>query len=114
MTPREQRGLVIAATSMIVKAPRNVGYYVPSQAGSGAKYLVNPKYPCCDCPDFMERGEPCKHVFAVQYVLQREKNTDGTVTETETLTVVKKRTYSQPSWEKYNLAQTTEKRWFLS
>jgi len=52
-------------------------------------------------------------VFAVQYVIQREQNADGSTTVTEALTVVKKKTYSQ-NWPAYNLAQTTEKNWFLT
>jgi len=114
MDARQQRGMVIAATCKIEKQPRN-RYLVPSQSKKGVRYVVEPQYPCCDCPDFQDRdGTPCKHLYAVQYVIEREKNADGTTTETETLTVVKKKTYAQPSWEKYNLAQTTEKRYFLA
>jgi transposase/predicted nucleic acid-binding Zn finger protein len=111
---RQERGLVIAATCTIEKQGRG-RYLVPSQSKNGLRYVVEPQYPCCDCPDFQDRdGTPCKHLYAVQYVIEREKNADGTVTETETLTVVKKKTYSQPDWAAYNAAQQTEKRWFLS
>ena len=112
MNARQERGLVIAATCKIEKQPRN-RYLVPSQSKNGVRYVVEPQYPCCDCPDFQDRdGTPCKHLYAVQYVIEREKNADGTVTQTETLTVVKKKTYKQ-DWPAYNLAQTTEKSWFL-
>jgi transposase len=112
MDARQQRGQVIATTCKIEKKARNI-YLVPSQSVPGARYYVEPTSPRCDCKDFEERGEACKHIFAVQYVIEREKNPDGTVTETETLTVVKKKTYKQ-DWPAYNAAQQTEKRWFLS
>ena len=112
MTPREERGMVIAATCKIEKKAMGV-YLVPSQTRPSARYYVEPMSPRCDCKDFEERGEPCKHVFAVQYVIQREKNADGSTTVTEALTIVKKKTYSQ-DWPNYNKAQTTEKKWFLT
>lgn len=117
MNPREQRGLVIAAKCRIEKTTHGA-YFVPSQSSAGMRYRVEPMRNCCDCPDFKDRGETCKHLFAVQFVIEREKNSDGTITQTETLTVtetvVKKKTYPQPNWEAYNAAQTTEKKWFLT
>jgi transposase len=112
MSTRQERGQVIATTCKIEKKARNV-YLVPSQSKPGARYYVEPTSPCCDCKDFEERGEPCKHIFAVQYVIEKEKNQDGSTTVTETLTVVKKKTYPQ-NWPAYNMAQTTEKNWFLT
>jgi uncharacterized Zn finger protein len=43
--------------------------------------------PLCTCPDFEARNQKCKHVFAVEYVIQRESNPNGTETVTETMTV---------------------------
>jgi transposase len=102
----------MAATCKIEKKAKNI-YLCPSQTRPGARYYVEPTSPRCDCKDFEERGQPCKHIFAVQYVIEREKNADGSTTITETLTVVKKKTYSQ-NWPAYNQAQTTEKNWFLT
>ena len=113
MSTRQERGLAIATGCKIEKKSRN-RYMVPSQSKAGARYVVEPTYPCCDCPDFQEHGETCKHLFAVFHLIETEKNADGSITKTETLTVVKKKTYSQPDWAKYNLAQTTAKKWFLS
>lgn len=51
-----------------------------------------------------------KHIWAVEYVIQRETNPDGTTTVTERLTVtetVERKTYRQ-DWPAYNQAQTTE------
>jgi hypothetical protein len=52
-------------------------------------------------------GPRCKHIFAVEYVIQREYIDDGqTQTFTETVTV--KKTYKQ-EWPAYNAAQVNEK-----
>jgi len=109
MDARQQRGIVIATTCKIQRYVAD--YLVPSQSVPGGHYQVDPTLPKCNCKDFQDRSLPCKHVFAVLHTIEREKNPDGTVTETETVTVVKK-TYSQ-NWPQYNLAQTTEKDWFL-
>ena len=117
MTPREERGLVIAAKCKIENAGRG-RWFVPSQSKVGSRYTVEPTFPRCNCPDFEERRDICKHLFAVQYVIERERHADGSVTQTETLTVtetvVKKKTYQQADWSKYNASQTTEKTWLLS
>ena len=86
MDAREQKALVIAATSKIEKRG-NETWIVPSQT-KGGKYAVTitAEGKACTCPDFELRQEPCKHVMAVQYVLFREQTTeekpDGTITTT--------------------------------
>jgi transposase len=115
---RRQRGLAIAALCKITH--KKDEWIVPSQTGRG-HYRVHlgpdgSDAPRCDCPDFEERGEPCKHVFAVQFVRQREEKPDGTTTVTETVTITgetraERRTYRQ-DWPAYVKAQTTEKRHF--
>ncbi len=121
MDPREQRGLMIAATTNLTK-DRGL-WSVPSQS-NGGKYRVNVfedgSYVHCTCPDFESRGLPCKHIFAVQFTMKRETtktietdaNGKTTVTETETVTETVKVTYAQ-NWTAYNLAQQNEKRLFL-
>ena len=53
-----------------------LGYKVPSQSGNGV-YLVNLEYgPYCTCPDFEKRNQPCKHVYAVQALLERGERPD--------------------------------------
>lgn len=108
--------MVIAATCKIEKAPQRGAYFVPSQSKAGAKYRVDPECNRCNCPDHQELGIKCKHLWAVSYVLQRESNTDGTTTVTETLTVtettqttVKKRATYPQNWTAYNTAQSVEK-----
>ena len=116
MCEREQRGLVIAATCNIKK--KGPVWMVPSQAGNGKSYTVVPheEQPICSCPDHEFHSGRCKHIFAVQLVIQRELFPDGTETETRSVTmtetVTRKTTYPQ-NWRAYNKAQTTEKASFL-
>ena len=100
---REQRGLIIAATT---KLRRKGGLWiVPSQAGHGT-YMVNlkAKMPTCSCPDFETRQCKCKHVWAVEFTVKREVRPDGSSQTTKSVRV----TYSQ-NWPAYNMAQTHEK-----
>lgn len=104
---RQQRGLAIAATVRMEKIP--VGYKVPSQSGNGS-YVVSPgATPYCSCPDFERRQAACKHVYAVEFTIQREELEDGSVTETRTARV----TYSQ-DWPAYNAAQEHEQEHFVA
>jgi transposase len=104
LTPRQQRGLMLAATANIRR--KSGMFEVPSQTNSGASYIVAKVagHFHCTCPDFELTGKPCKHAFAVEYFLTRETAPDGTVTETRAVRV----TYPQP-WAAYNRAQVTEK-----
>jgi hypothetical protein len=106
MNAREERGLVIAALCKLNKTP--AGWLVPSQHGT-AIYTVDPDKQTCTCPDHLEGGFKCKHIYAVEFTLKREVAPDGTVTETKTLTFTEKKVYKQ-DWPAYNLAQATEKR----
>lgn len=115
---REQRGLVIAATCNVTF--KGGVWSVPSQTEDGRKYTVSASAdsPSCSCPDFETRGVRCKHIHAVRFVMQRrnERNRDGSITQTDTLTVTetvettieKKTTYRQ-DWTAYNRAQSGEK-----
>ena len=118
MTEREEKALVIAAKSKLTK--KGDVWRVPSQSGYKPYYEVdpNPESPRCTCPDFETRRERCKHIFAVEIVIERERSvtetTDGettTTTVTETVKVTKRVTYSQ-DWTAYNQAQTHEKSLF--
>ena len=98
---RRQRGLVIAALVNIKK--NKLGYAVPSQSGSGT-YVVNvDDDPFCTCPDFEKRQQPCKHIYSVQFLIQREERADGTTVETQAV----RATYRQ-DWSAYNAAQVNE------
>src|SRR5688572_20232546 len=106
ITEREIKALQIAATSKLTRKGNT--WIVPSQVGHG-EYKVNPdpQAPRCTCPDFEFRQAPCKHVIAVEYVLQREQTADGRTIITETVKVTQQ-TYTQ-DWKAYNYAQTHEK-----
>ena len=98
---RQMRGIAIAAIVQIKK--NKIGYKVPSQSGNGS-YVVNTDgEPFCSCPDFERRQQPCKHVYAVEFLIQREERPDGTTVETKAVRV----TYSQ-NWPAYNAAQVHE------
>jgi transposase len=107
MNTRETKAAEIADKFKIV----NQGpiWIVPSQSTS-QKYQVRivGERADCTCPDFELRRMQCKHVMAVQIVIQKEQNPDGTVTVTETVTVSERKTYPQ-KWTEYNKAQTNEK-----
>lgn len=107
MDAREEKGLVIAATSKIEK--NKLGWKVPSQVGNGS-YIVNLDhgYPFCTCPDFEKRRQPCKHIHAVEYVVQRETKPDGSETVTHSMKV----TCTQ-EWSAYDEAQMHEQERFV-
>src|SRR5258705_11684687 len=84
---REQRGLAIGAKASLQQAGDG-RWFVPSQTGHrGTYYTVkpDPAKPHCSCPDFECRQLRCKHIFAVEYVIQREFTFDEE-TQTETVT----------------------------
>ena len=102
MDAKQERGLHIAAVCKIEK--NRLGWKVPSQSGNGT-YIVNLDHgkPFCTCPDFEKRQQPCKHIHAVEYVIQRETKPDGSTAYTQTI----KMTCTQ-DWPAYNEAQTHE------
>jgi len=109
MNAREERGLVIAAICKLKKTAD--GWLVPSQAGTDRIYEVNLTAQTCTCPDHVEAGHKCKHIFAAEITFKREYHADGTITDTQSVTLTQKKTYKQ-NWPAYNEAQTTEKHRF--
>ncbi len=118
MNGRQRRGLEIAARCRVVR--QGLGWSVPSQSGAG-QYTVrglpfdmDGDAPRCTCPDYETRAVKCKHIIAVEYVIERERNRDGSTTVTETVraTNTVRRTYPQ-HWSAYNAAQTNEKDKFM-
>jgi transposase len=105
MNAREERGLIIAALCKLNHT--SFGWIVPSQSGDGL-YTVDTDKQTCTCPDHQEAGFKCKHLFAVEFTMKRELHTDGTVTETKSLTFTEKVKYRQ-DWTAYNGAQSVEK-----
>jgi len=110
LNTREAKALEIADKFRIVESSGK--WIVPSQTTS-KKYAVRIVGDSgdCDCPDFELRREACKHLMAVRYLIQRERNQDGSITVTETFEVTKRKTYPQ-KWAEYNTAQVNEKDYF--
>lgn len=110
MNEREQRGLVIAATCRLNRLNDGT-WLVPSQSrkDGAATYRVNLDKKTCTCPDHREGGFTCKHYYAAAIVHQRDVLPDGTVIETNTITITEKKVYKQ-DWPAYNKAQASEKR----
>lgn len=105
MDARQERGLQIAALSNISKTDK--GFLVPSQSHKGLCLVNMDGEPVCTCPDFEERRLPCKHIYAVEFTIQRETRPDGTTVLTKTMRV----TYGQ-NWPAYNAAQAHEQEHF--
>lgn len=108
MNVRKQKGEQIAKTVQIEKKGLDK-WIVPSQTGSGA-YTVNREGESfkCSCPDFQNRGEACKHIYAVEIKVMKWFDAQGK----ENTVVEIKKIYTQ-EWSSYNLSQITEKERFM-
>ncbi len=104
----QERGLAIAESNTVKK--NKLGWKVPSQSGNGT-YVVNMDNgePFCTCQHFESTHKKCQHIYAVQFIVQREHRPDGTEVVTETMRV----TYTQ-NWPVYNEAQTHEQEHFVT
>lgn len=104
MDGRQQRGMQIAATG---GASGSGGLWqVSSQTKPRKRYAVNPYSGQCTCPDNVESGLRCKHVWAVTFTMTAEVSVDGETVASERVT------YSQ-EWSTYNRAQVEEKDTFM-
>jgi len=103
----QERGLAIANSNTVKR--NKLGWQVPSQSGQGT-YIVSLDHgePFCTCGYFETEHKKCQHIYAVEFIVQRETKPDGTVTETRTVKI----TYTQ-EWAAYNAAQTHEQERFL-
>ena len=102
---RQQRGMAIAALVPVEK--NRLGYKVPSQSGNGSYVVSVDGEPFCTCQDFQERQKPCKHIFAVDFIIQREERLGGDAVATKAVRVTYRR-----DWPAYNAAQTNEQELF--
>jgi hypothetical protein len=63
---RYGRGLILAITIPKSNKLQNKEiYYVQSERNPDRRYRVNFEDGTCECPDFIYRGETCKHFFKV-------------------------------------------------
>ena len=103
---RRQRGIAIALLHQHNIMPDRYGYKVPSQSGRGV-YLVNlePGLLYCDCADFQERQQPCKHVYAVEALIRRDERLSNPPEPPAPPVAVK---MGRQQWQQYNAAQVNE------
>src|SRR3954454_13576961 len=109
MDTRQQRGQQIASSCVIV--PKDGYWVVPSQSGQGRyKVRIDPAPATCECKDFETRGQPCKHIAAVQAVIEQGESVPPR--PHVPVPPPKRPTYKQ-DWPAYNAAQINEKSKFL-
>lgn len=111
MDARELAALELAARADIKWLGKH--WSVPSLTDK-TQYRVDAGGKACTCEDFELRGQPCKHILAVDIVRKRNAGvpTPNVPADPEQLPKKKRKTYPQ-DWPKYNAAQTNEKRVFL-
>ena len=68
---RQLRGMEIVARGGCLKRAAESRYSVHSQNGNGW-YTVERKIDkwMCTCPDYEKRSKPCKHIYAVIFLLR--------------------------------------------
>jgi len=80
MDARKERGRELAQRGRIVKLTQ--GWRVPSQSGSGSYFVRLTKKPSCTYSDFEYWQLPCKHIYAVEYLITWQTETNGPQTVT--------------------------------
>ena len=114
MDTREFKGLELAARSTIEQ--RQTYWYVPSTTQKGG-YRVDYAATNCTCEDYELRQLPCKHIFAVRFVKERNRGKplpeQPAADEGTPLTPPPTKPICRQNWPLYNAAQTNEKRLFL-
>src|SRR4030042_999047 len=103
----QERGLIIEKSDRVER--NKLGWKVPSKSGNGI-YIVNidDSEPFCTCGHFETTHKKCQHIYAVEFIEQKEKRPDGTEVVTKTMRVI----YGQ-DWTAYNEAQTHEQERFV-
>ncbi len=107
MDLRELKGLEIAARCRIEF--KDGAWRVPSQSTTGFyRVVLSPDGEACECEDHSLTQQPCKHIFAVRFVRERDRGAKSpTIVDSEP----KRKSYPQ-NWPLYNKAQQTEKHRF--
>jgi transposase len=103
----QERGLAIANSNTIKR--NKLGWKVPSQS-SDKEYIVNLDHgePFCTCQYYEAEHKKCQHIYAVEFIVQKETKPDGTEIITKTMRI----TYTQ-EWAAYDAAQTHEQEKFV-
>jgi transposase len=104
MDPREAKALEIVARAQITYA--DGAWWVPSRSTKGRHRVeIKGLFPTCSCPDFELREKPCKHIRAVQLLIEAQRQGEQPA---PAVPIPKRPTYGQ-DWPNYNRAQTHEK-----
>ena len=96
MNPREERGLIIAATCRLNRTDDGT-WLVPSQSHETV-YRVNLETKACTCLDCTDGGFVCKHYYAASIVHKRDVLPDGTVIETKSITLTERKVTYKQDW----------------
>jgi len=100
--PRYQKAMKILELDEPVKEIEVGKYAVKAQDGYGLYKVEDTGEWKCNCPDYIKRGGACKHILAVRYFLEVQRDTlDGLHTEKIPIS------YKQ-AWSAYNQAQVME------
>lgn len=105
MEARQIKGLEIA-TQREIKREGNI-WLVPSQSTSKT-YITDYFLNTCTCADFETTKQKCKHLLAVEFLIQKESGIALPPPEKS-----RRPTYKQ-QWHQYNLSQTREAGYFKS
>jgi len=100
---RGRRGYEIAKTKTITRKGKT--WFVPSETNPGRLYEVifkNDGHPSCTCEDYVGRNFKCKHIFAIEFTMQKGA----------TAKPVRRKTYPQ-EWPAYDQASIQQKELFL-
>jgi transposase len=112
---RQERGIMIAALEKLAR--QDEFWSVPSATNNKKRYIVDPVHQTCTCPDHRDSGNKCKHIHAVEIVLQRE-GTSGTIKpslkeeEKPMETIFTDRKPEPRNWHAYTKCAMNEKRNF--
>jgi transposase len=118
MEVRQLKGREIAVQGKIVR--KGQLWIVPSQQRPSKKYKVDllSKPATCSCADYESRRRKCKHIFAVEYLIEQAKSANKKTSASKNRTVRKAAKIQRPTyrqkWPVYNRAQTNEKSYFLA
>jgi transposase len=104
---RKRRGQETAARSDIVR--KDGHWLVPSTNSRRKRYKVdiNPSRPSCTCADHREHGAKCKHIYAVEHLIQSGSNQAAGLASPDQKLLPRKPTFRR-DWATYNLTQTNE------
>src|SRR2546428_3478027 len=74
MDSRQQKGQAIAQLQGQIKRVDKHNYSVKSQSGNGDYKVLATEFGwVCSCPDHINRGVACKHIYATQISLEFRK-----------------------------------------